>query len=510
MNRNKRSKVTDGLHVSAEIVKKISEFLLSSGKNVSEEFAIEGVSFWIAAQPDLALHIFPPLLFKYTGNQYKIFHIKNWMKSIKYQFKEFKKIFSSHIDYSCSRSEKDIWLLLSTTDYIYRDTLQPLEDEILKSCPDIHVESYASMRKKKLHTYSLSEAGLIYKKYINYRREFKLKSDHFFKNDFNRLCSILPEISKINLYEAFYWFFNVFVQRNIINAIIAQYWFKYLKPKKIISGDVADPLNRIYTEVGKKAGISIIDLQFGIYDETSVEWMFCSATKIAVWGKYFSTLFEKVHYIDPDRLVVTGSPRFDYLVEEKQVGYSRNDSNANNRIQLLFASMYTSISDYDANYDVNSINAFKKIVIDTVKKFDKIHLVIKPHPLEDISWIADYDNENITILDKKSDIRKHILESDIFLTFGSTATFDALLRKKLILSADTPGLVWWDDIFLKYNASIPICSKAELISVLQNFINNRNIMLRENNSRISNFLSDKLFNNENKASLRVISLALNI
>lgn len=504
MNQLNRSKVTEGLHFSAKKIKDIGDTVLINGKTIEEYFAYNGVSFWKCAQPDMALHILPPILFKNDVNNFYQSKAKLYLKSIKYQIKEILSTIRGQYFFNNSRSNNYVWFLLASTEYIYRDTLSVLNSQLNSN--SIIVDNYVSLFNKsnKVRIFSCDWVKRL-KLFFKIKGEFRRKRKYFYDNELDHLCSLHPEIPKRGMYLLIFWLTNVFVKRNIINLINTENCFQYNLPQVVVSGDVADPLNRFYSEVAKKRDILVVDIQFGVYDETSVEWKFCLADKVIVWGKYFYNLFHDVHNIEKSKLEILGSPRFDYLLKRSDTikVYSSNN------IKILFASMYTAISDYDASYDVSLIRKFKEMVISVCKEYENlVELIIKPHPLEDISWIKDISNDKFCkILEKKEDIRNHLEDIDVFLTFGSTSTFDALLSNKIVLSANTQGLVWWDDLFIKEGVSISIESESTLRNFILDFCStNRERILEDNKIKINRFLENKVLHTDESSSVRIIRL----
>ena len=66
---------------------------------------------------------------------------------------------------------------------------------------------------------------------------------------------------------------------------------------------------------------------------------------------------------------------------------------------------------------------------------DFYSLKVKPHPHEDVRKIVQLagNTNSISFLKSSGDIRKDIPDCSVFISFGSTATFDALLQNKLII-----------------------------------------------------------------------------
>lgn len=495
-----------GLQFSAEIIEEIGNFVLSNGTKLSNNLIIEGVSLWSVAQPDLALHVLPPVIFKTNKkSSYNIHFIKVFLKNIKYSIKEFHKLFSGFYIFKKSNIKIESWFLLSNSSYIYRDTLKPLQAEIESTQAElINVENYNSLfsNDNRISFFS-SEWRNDFLRYFKCKTKIQQAKHSFFRNDFKAVSTHFKDIPSQSLKLLFLWFFQVFAQRNIVNCINAKKCLGTLKPSRIISGDVADPLNRIYSYNAINSNIPVVEIQFGIYDSTSVEWRFCFSDKIVVWGRYFEDLFEKEYFIPKSKIFVLGSPRFDYLLNKKRDVDYIFEENAKSK-KILFASIYTAISNYDDSYEVKLIEDFKQMVVKVASKYKNIKLYIKPHPLESIEWISNTNLENIIVVDKQNDIREWISKVDVFITFGSTATFDALLEKKIVLLANTPNLIWWDDIFLKYDAAINIHSENELHEIMEKILNNSVELINESITRSIRFLQDKIQIGNESASSRIV------
>ena len=97
---------------------------------------------------------------------------------------------------------------------------------------------------------------------------------------------------------------------------------------------------------------------------------------------------------------------------------------------------------------------------------------------------------------------------DSFLTLGSTATLDALILNKLVIWPAFPGFVWWDDPFLKSEATIVVRSKKELACILQSLVDgSREKMLLPIEAARQQFLRQWVYKADGHASARIGSLA---
>jgi hypothetical protein len=83
----------------------------------------------------------------------------------------------------------------------------------------------------------------------------------------------------------------------------------------------------------------------------------------------------------------------------------------------------------------------KTAIFEAAKKTRGIVLVIKPHTQENVGQTRALvgDAENIIFAERDSDIRHLIMTCDAFISFGSTATIDALIAGGGVLSRRRRG-----------------------------------------------------------------------
>jgi CDP-glycerol glycerophosphotransferase (TagB/SpsB family) len=138
----------------------------------------------------------------------------------------------------------------------------------------------------------------------------------------------------------------------------------------------------------------------------------------------------------------------------------------------LFASQY-SLKDYSEFGDYpQRLRQAKLAFFEATSAVDGLQVVVKPHPLEDVHETRRLaaGSRNVVFADPQEDIRTLIPECDVFVTLGSTATMDALVQRKLVLFLAFPGLVWWDDMYLKSNATLVARSEADVVACIRGAI----------------------------------------
>jgi len=494
------STVTNGMKYTSKLVFEIGDYLLPNGKTLRENLIFNNINFWDVAQPDLALHILPNFIYSKRSRFFKFGSIK--LKAFKY----FLFYINSNIQNSFKQidSQENTWLFLGSTDYIYRDTIKPVLDYISKEKICIN-----PLLSNDLFTYA-SPSKINYLqvlKSIKSERKEIIKSYNYILRLLNN-SNIEKELNldKDLVNYIIYWLHFVFLHRNIFHIKAAHFYIHSLNPKIIISADMSNPLNRICSLIAKKKSVPVFEIQFGLYDETSVEWNFFISDMLAVWGIKFKELFNSVYNIPLDKILITGSPRFDYI---NNLVLEDKTANLDNKVNVLFASMYTQISSYDKNYNCNLIDEFKIKLVSELAKNNNVSVFIKPHPLESLNWLKKIKiTESIKIIDKKEDIRKYINICEILFTFGSTSTFDAILQNKIVFSANIKDLVWWDDIFIKEKITYSINSYEELESIVKNIDFQTNELI--NNSIYIEFVKKNIYFPESSSSELIIQNAIKL
>jgi hypothetical protein len=83
----------------------------------------------------------------------------------------------------------------------------------------------------------------------------------------------------------------------------------------------------------------------------------------------------------------------------------------------------------------------KGTIFALTKKYPEIFLIVKPHPVEDVSDTKSLAGvaANVLFIDRDIDGRELMPACDVFISFGSTMTIDALLSEKLCFCPAYPG-----------------------------------------------------------------------
>jgi len=217
---------------------------------------------------------------------------------------------------------------------------------------------------------------------------------------------------------------------------------KIVKPSAIISIDVADPRNRVFTLLANKLSVPVIQVQAGNINQECIEWSFCSDDLMLSHGPQTKPQLAKLGF-DISRVVETGSAK---LEKVKNTSLCEEIS-LNSRFMidrsvsvLLFLTSYVDLFETQVELS-NQKRLYNEIyfaVVSEVSKKKNLSLVIKPHPLEKPKQLA-YHNEiaskykNIFVADKLDNTSEMIVASDGVISYGSTASLDALVLGKPVI-----------------------------------------------------------------------------
>ena len=512
------TEVTKTQNHAAGIVQTLGKITLSNGVSIKESMLVSGISLWEVAEPTIALHIVPFLLKSDSGNLGLKDRLVLYIKWFRQKARNFSFLTSSE-DNSIRSERKSKWFFLVFSEYMYRDVLKPVIECIHRTSEEfepIIIRSSTGIVQGK-ESFSVFR----YRKKSNYLDFQKLKYSirkvvkDFKGKGLDDVYVQQNDLSKQQLDYLFKWLFLVFIPQFIPVLVVAQRLFGTGKPQIIITCNIADPRSRIYCLFGRNYGIPILELQFGHYGTDSVEWRFTLADKVATWGEHFERLLANFYGIPRHKLESIGSPRFDYIKTISKESFLKlckeNKMFAEGNKLILFASSYT-IPGYDQVFSPDILNSFKERLFEISGGIDNLILLVKPHPVENPQRMKDaaHRYKNIFFIDPLHDIREYIPFCDGFITLGSTATYDALLADKVIISPNMKNLVWWEDIFIEQNVSICVNDYEQLEHVFLDMVANdtKNLSLIKNN--VKEFIKEAIHKPDGKASERVVQLARNM
>lgn len=314
-----------------------------------------------------------------------------------------------------------------------------------------------------------------------------------------------------NLKNVFNRFFRADLPLLVPQAVVAKHILTTHRPALVISPDVADPRTRVYTLLCRKMGIPSLDVQFGLVGDEGIEWRFFSADKLAVWGAASKEAMLK-HGISEEKIIITGSPRHDCLVNVPvaKIKSMRTELRIPQKSAIVLLASAYQLKDYNQYSNPELLRSMKRSVFEAADKTPGICLIVKPHPSEDVRETRALagKNKNIIFVSQKSDIRELTRICDAFVSFGSTATADALISGKLVICPVFPGWIW-SDLFKNSGATLVPTSAAEVLEVFRLVAGGSYEIVRaEHETARQDFLTHWVYKADGMSTKRITELAL--
>lgn len=287
-----------------------------------------------------------------------------------------------------------------------------------------------------------------------------------------------------------------FIKEEISGEIIEQlvkahHLLIRLRPVALISIDVANPACRIFTLLANKLSIPVVQIQSGPISFECTEWSFCYDDLILTHGKSEKEVLMQLG-VDAEKITSTGSSKLEKVATRSQklsLEKLNYDSEAESKVKILFLTSYTGLfktqkvlsNQLDIYLDVC------KAVISLIGKQKRLSLTVKPHPLEKRREILRYKKlaspySNIKIVDKSENTIDLIHSADVVISFGSTATIDAIFADKLVICPNFKDFVL-NEHFEKSKVIKPK-DFAELNHILQQLNNGETKVLQHSKEEL--------------------------
>jgi len=259
--------------------------------------------------------------------------------------------------------------------------------------------------------------------------------------------------------------------------------------------------------MAKAKNIPTLLVQQGVAAANAVEWLFLSVDKAAIFGNYTKQLLEKLG-VEAKKLVITGQPRFDHLVQNSYVDTKEKLTRdlgipIGQRI-VLFTSQPNAPAAFFSE-------AVRRKAIETIYRLaaelkDAV-LVVKPHPDEKPEFHQHLERElklsNVFITPKRSNTQELIKACDILITFHSTTALEAILASKPVIIANFFGN---DKIFyVESQAAVEACSEKEVLEKIEAALHDSKTKERLKAGR-ERFVTEHIYNADGGAGQRLINL----
>lgn len=226
---------------------------------------------------------------------------------------------------------------------------------------------------------------------------------------------------------------------HLVKAIeLAKSLLLQIRPSIVIGADDCDPRARVHFLAAKSQGIPTLHIQYGLASSRAVNWRFMSTDKAAIMDSLTCSRLVQMG-VDESRLVVTGQPRFDALIQRgSTAGMVRQEYGIPaEQAVVLFASQPYAPGGFVSE------RARRRVVAAVYRAAAQVPgatLLVKPHPDEDMGYHAKLratsrTRATIVLAAPSADIQRLILGSDLLITFHSTSALEAILADKPVLLA---------------------------------------------------------------------------
>ncbi|MBX3054990.1 MAG: CDP-glycerol glycerophosphotransferase family protein [Anaerolineae bacterium] len=218
---------------------------------------------------------------------------------------------------------------------------------------------------------------------------------------------------------------------------------------------------RLYTLVANQLGVPSLVIQHGA---TMGEWGYVPlyATKFAAWGE-MSAKWMVDQGVAHDRLVITGQPRLDALVNTpltltREVLCTRLNLKMN-EFWLLWAMDPIPKSANDR---------VLQILLEALEHLSWCHLIIRPHPgIQQLTWISDkvHERERVVVSSVQEPLYNMLNIVDAVIIQGSTVGIEAMAFDKpvLVLQERDSAI---DPLYAQSSAVAKVTNATELCQVL--------------------------------------------
>lgn len=510
------------LNYSANLVQRFGEYKFDNGVTIRDILTIDEISYWDLFTAELSHFHIPQIFLSKKGFRSKLDLIKPDLIRLKYSVAQtIKNRFYSN---GCDKlMNNQSVAFLGFTNRMYIDILHPLisDFETIESIsPVVFMDAHLPARKdfnlnncnyQSIWRYSDKKSKLQVRLI---RKKIKLKLDQFDIDSFMKNVLLEDDLVFLpNFISLFERVFRAYIPNSVIYILLAKQILQKHRPLIVVSPDTADSRTRVFSLLARNIGIPTLDIQFGLSGDEAVEYRFLLSEKVAVWGNSSKQAIIKQN-IEEDRIVITGSPRHDILVNQKDLNLARikrSLSIPNDSKVILLASTYN-FKD-KTHVDISILKSMQIAISEAVCDTEKIFLIVKPHPHEDVIETKQYFSKSTKIffVEKDSDIRNLIMLCDAFISYGSTTTIDALIAEKLTICPIFPGWTFSSDIFRDSGATLNPTTKGEILQIFKLIANGNDQILIKNLARHRElFLKNYIYKNDGNSAKRINKLIISM
>ncbi|MFX0075981.1 MAG: UDP-N-acetylglucosamine 2-epimerase [Candidatus Hermodarchaeota archaeon] len=325
-----------------------------------------------------------------------------------------------------------------------------------------------------------------------------VKSDSFDDIQVNFIkASVLVKISFLNLFERF---LESLRHLENIEKIYQEY-----KPNLVTMLSGNDTIDILATRIAKKLNILTFFFPHAMYsirrdhDAFEQDYVVCSGRKDEEYFQSLGTEKEKLHILGLvlfDKLYYKFSQLADPKIIKKKI-FEQFNLDTSKKLLLL-------VTTHDEDFVREKV--FKS-VIDLVKNQLNYQLIVKIHPIENISYyrnlLMKYGISDI-IITKDIDLHEVIIASDVVIGRSSGAQIEAILLDKIVIDLSYEATTG-RQLMEKFNAVIPVYNPRDLETAVKDSLYNNSVIIsiKEGRRKYRDYTLHKF---DGKASLRVKNL----
>ena len=469
------SEYVERLSVSRDLAKELGSSMIHLDKSVVDELEINidgiDVSIWSIYEAILAIHFLPHA---------KANRIKNFARLVKSQFHNrydsLMSIFSSRVRKEIELKSGNNIVFLGFTGYLAFENFDLIFKNITKD--ELYTPLWVDDKKTDHFKFGNKRIN-IHEILSDKMRTNKSRIELDTKNVIQKLIKSV-NLGDLGREKSDILLAAIDFMRPEMEARIPKYLaaaihiLTRLKPSAIVSIDVADPRNRVFTLLANKLGVPVVQVQAGAINQECIEWSFCSDDLMLSHGPQIKPQLTMLGF-DASRVVETGSAKLEKLINisrSEEISLKSRFKIDESAFVLLFITSYTDLFDtQDGLSDQHRIyNEMYFSVVSEVAKRKNLNLVIKPHPLEKPHQIAQHNEiaskyENVFIGNVSDVTSEMIVASDVVISFGSTATIDAVVLGKPAICPKFKNFLL-NEYFNKSGAVLMPTNIAELSGIL--------------------------------------------
>lgn len=236
------------------------------------------------------------------------------------------------------------------------------------------------------------------------------------------------------------------------------------KPDIIVLPETLSEIGKPTVILAKKMGIPTLFIQYGFFIKTGFIYGPSDVDKICVWGRQTKDLMAD-RWFDPEKIVITGSPKFDKLVKRrfltKEEVCKKLNLDPNKEIFVFGSQAFPEKENYK----------IAEMVFKAMKDYPEKQLVIKQH-------LREYNENLYKKLAKKIGLRRYTITKDfdlydlinscdLLFIRRSTVGLEAVILGKPVISINLigkPDSMW----FLSFGVASEVKTLSELKSAIKN------------------------------------------